>query len=379
MTNLRILIVDISVRYGGSNSRVLGLMESFPPASIALAALDKSPLMRQAAAMNLEVYPIARHKIDPRIPFSLLRLIQQKGFQVLDAQNPQSKFWSSFISRRAGAALVSTLNSWYEAEYEGNLKGRIYQWIERVTTAKTDLFIAVSQDIQIRLQNQNRPKEAVVLIPNAVEMNQDFIVADSTWLRKRFELPQDSRVCTAVGRLVWAKGYKHLINAIAKSNNPRLCCVIIGEGRQKKELKELIKQNSLQERIKLLGFQEHRQALKILKSSDMCVMPSLSEGTPISLLEGAMLGTPIVASRVGGIPQLVEDRKHALLVEPGNEMELAEAIDYLLQHPRYATRLAKEARSHVAANFSRQAQQKATQAAYLKAIERARQKNINSN
>jgi len=130
----------------------------------------------------------------------------------------------------------------------------------------------------------------------------------------------------------------------------------------------------LQERIKLLGFQEHRQTLKILKSSDICVMPSLSEGTPISLLEGAMLGTPIVASRVGGVPQLVEDRKHALLVEPGNEMELAETIDYLLQHPRYATRLAKKARNHVAANFSLQAQQKATQAAYLKAIERARKR-----
>jgi len=330
--------------------------------------------MRQAVAMNLEVYPIARHKIDPRIPFSLLRLIQQKGFQVLDVQNPQSKLWSSFISRRAGAALVSTLNSWYEAEYEGNLKGRIYQWIERMTTSRTDMFIAVSKDIQVHLKNQNLSKEMVVLIPNAVEMNQDSITADSTWLRNRFDLPQDSRVCTAVGRLVWAKGYKHLIRAIAQSNDPRLCCVIIGEGRQKKELEEMIKQNSLQERVKLGGFQEHLQALKILKSSDIFVMPSLSEGTPISLLEGAMLGIPIVASRIGGIPQLVEDRRHALLVEPGNETELAEAIDYLLQHPRHATQLAKEARDHVANNFSRQAQQKATQAAYLKAIERMHKK-----
>lgn len=378
MTNLRILIVDISVRYGGSNSRVLGLMESFPPASIALAALDKSPLMRQAVARNLEVYPIARHKIDPRIPLSLLRLIRQKDFQILDAQNPQSKLWSSLIARRAGLALVSTLNSWYEAEYKGNLKGLIYQWMERMTTSRTDMFIAVSKDIQTHLRNQNLPKEAITLIPNAVEIDQNSITADSAWLRNRFALPQDSRVCTAVGRLVWAKGYKYLIKAIARSNDPRLCCVIIGEGRQKKELKELIKQNSLQERVKLGGFQEHGQALKILKSSDIFAMPSLSEGTPISLLEGAMLETPIVASRVGGIPQLVEDKKHALLVEPGNEIELIEAIDYLLQHPQYAIRLAKEARKHVAANFSRQAQQKATQAAYLKAIEHSHKK-INLN
>ena len=371
---MRVLIVDISVRYGGSNSRVLGLMQSFSPGSIALAVLYKSPLFRQAAAMDLEVYPIARHKIDPRIPFRLLRLIQTGGFQVLDAQNPQSKLWSSLISRQAGSALVSTLNSWCEAEYHGKLRRPVYRWIEQMSAVRTDMFIAVSQDIQDRLLNENLSEEAVMLIPNAVEMIQNTIKADAKWLHNRFSLPENSRVCTAVGRLVWAKGHKYLIKAIARSNDPHLCCIIVGEGRQKQELEELIKQNSLQARVKLAGFQEHAQALKVIKSSDFFVMPSLSEGTPISLLEGAMLGIPIVASRVGGVPQLIQDRKHAFLVEPGNEVDLAKAIDYLLQQPEYAGQLAKEAQKHVAANFSPEAQQKATQAAYLKAIERSRQR-----
>lgn len=371
---VRSLIVDLSVRFGGASVRAIGLLQAFPSGQAALATLDNSPVAVEATARDLEVYPVGRHKADPRIAARISRLVRTGGFQVLDSQNTQSKFWSTVAAQRTGAALVSTLNSWYESEHGGRPKGLVYQTIERLTTRFTDMFIAVSTDINRRLLNQGVPDNAVAMIPNAVKIDPGGIDVDGKWLRATYRLPPGARVCCAVGRLVEAKGYAHLIRGIAGINDKDQHCLIVGGGRLHSELTALILRLGERERIHLLGFRDRMEALKIIKAADIFLMPSVTEGTPIALLEAAALSRPIVASRVGGIPDIVSHGKHALLVQPGNELEIADAIQKLYAQPDLARDLGKRAHDHIIENYSVNTQAGFTQRAYELALTRSRQR-----
>ncbi len=370
-TDLRILIVDISARFGGSNSRVLGLLQNLEPGTIALAAPKNSPVFKQASALGLEAHPLAMQKANPQIAFQLLRLVRSGGFNILDTQNLKSKLWSFLVARKTGTALVSTLNSWYETEYGGGARGRFYQALERLTSNVTDMYIVVAPHIRERLLLWGLSNDACALIPNAVGFDPEKVEGDHNWLCKTFNLPNEAKVCCAVGRLVKAKGYQYLIRAVAVRDDPKMYCLILGEGELRRNLEGLIMQLGLEKQVRLLGFIEPNQVYKIVKSSAIYAMPSVSEGTPIALLEAALLGVPIVASRTGGIPQLVHNQEHALLVEPGDEFALAKAITQLLEQPELRARLGRQAQEHISLNFSLQEQCLATKAAYQRAIERA--------
>ncbi len=371
----RALILDLAVRFGGASTRALGLLSKLPAGQAALAALDGSPVAKRAHMLGLEVYTVGKSKADPRIVGRLVRLIRTGGFQVVDTQNPQAKLWGSLAAAQAKVALVSTLNSWYESEHGGSVKGRLYQRLERVSRREADMFIAVSPDIQRRLLASGVPEGAVALILNAVDIDPAVIPSDREWLCREFGLPEGAYVCCAVGRLVEAKGFSYLIASFSRlaETCPDLYGLIIGEGRLNRELESQIERLGLQDRVRLLGFREHDQTLAIIKACDLFVMPSLSEGTPVSLLEAASMGLPIVATRVGGIPDLLNHEQEGLLVEPRKEEALATAIAYLHDHPDVAVRLGAQARQRVVRDFNLSKQAEATQNVYRLAWERSQQ------
>jgi glycosyltransferase involved in cell wall biosynthesis len=369
-----VLMVDLARGYGGTSSRVFNLLSHFPTEQAALASLKTSEITRRAQALGLPVYVVGTHKTDPRIPGRLVRAIRHSGASVVDTHNIQSKLWGSLAAAHTRAALVSTLNSWYRDEHGANLKGRMYQGLERLTNRPLDLYISISQGVYDRLIESGIGPERIALIPNAVELDPAAVPGDKRWLCDTYNLPADALAACAVGRMVWAKGYSDLIQALERLNNPRLYVLIAGDGELRPDLEAQIRQAGLTDRIRLLGFTDHDTVLSIVKASDLFVMPSRSEGTPIALLEAAALARPILATRAGGIPELVTDGQHALLVSVGDSAGLADGFEHLLQNPDLAQRLGMCAREHVIENFSLSAQVKATQLAYARAIEHAQQR-----
>jgi glycosyltransferase involved in cell wall biosynthesis len=365
----RALIVDLSQRFGGASSRVLGLLSKLPPELSALACLDQGAITHQARELGLQVHTIGRSKADPLITERLARLIREYDYQLLDTQNVQSKLWGSLAAGRTGAALISTINSWYTVEHGSSLKGRLYQFVELSTNRNLDLYITVSSADRRRLLEAGILEGSIEWIPNAVEVDDASVPADREALIRSFDLPEGSFVCCAVGRLVWAKGYEVLIEAIAQlaQKLPNLYCLIIGDGLQRVDLERQIEQAGLQGRIRLAGFRPPKETLSIVKNCDVFVMPSHSEGTPIALLEAAALGRPILATHVGGIPDLVNDGEQALLIPPGDVSTLATGLSRLIDDPELAAQLGTEAQRRVREDFSLQAMVDATMRAYWKA------------
>ena len=369
----KVLILDLSKHYGGSNSRILSLMTRSKPATIGLAGLKNGVITKQARQMGLNVHAVSGHKADPRLLFRLMKVIREEGYNVLDSQNIQSKFWANLAAILTGTALVSTLNSWYAHEHSTTLvKGRFYTSLELLTNQSLDLYITVSEKDRQMLLNSGIPENAIELIYNTIDLDVSTIPGDSERLRKQFDLPAESIVCIGIGRLVPQKGFDILIEAFTKiaSKVPQLYCLIIGTGEDKEKLSEQIRTAGLETRVRLVGYQDRSKAMSILKSSDMFVMPSRYEGTPIALLEAAALARPILAACAGGIPELVMHEQHAYLVPTYDPDALAEGFVKLALDRNYAQRLGQNAQQRVQERFNPESQVNETWAAYEKALAR---------
>lgn len=368
------LIVDLSMHYGGSTSRVLSLLKHFPASMIALAGMEQGAVTQRARSLGHKVHIVGRKKFDPGIVRRLVRVIRDEGYKVLDTQNIQSKLWGSISAGISGAALVSTIHSWYSAEHGGSWKGRIYQLIETGSNRNLDLCITVSSKDSARLMESGFPEPRIFQILNSIDIDPEAIKTDATWLRRNFDLPENAVVCCAVGRMVWAKGYRHLIDAFSllRGKYPNLYCLLVGDGQLRPELQKQIMDCGLQEKIRLLGFRDPDEVLSIVKASDIFLMPSLSEGTPVALLEAAALARPLLASCVGGIPELVSDGEEALLAPPGDHAAVAAGIARLCDDPEFARSLGKQAQRRIRREFSVSKQIEATANAYQKAWELSR-------
>jgi glycosyltransferase involved in cell wall biosynthesis len=361
------LIVDLSNLYGGASSRVLSMLPRFPTATVALAGLENGAVTREAKRLGLPVHVLGSRKTNPRILPRLIGLIRREGFQVLDTQNIQSKFYASLAAIFTRVALVSTINSWYENEHGGaSTRGKIYTALELATNRNLALYVTVSEKDRGMLLRSGIPEDKIELIYNAVDTTAPKI--EPNFLHENFNLPSDALICLAVGRLVRIKGYDVLIEAMKEAaQEVPIACVIIGEGEAREELTRQIEAVGLQGRASLPGYLPRETILSALASCDIFAMPSRYEGTPIALLEAGSLACPIIASNAGGMPELVSHEEHALLVPPEDPHALAQALIRLAKDRALAKRLGESAQKRVRENFSLENQVNATINAYQKA------------
>jgi len=362
----KILIVDLSKNYGGSTTRVLSILKKIPSQNIALAGLETSPVTEEARKAGVKVFPVARHKSDPRILVKLIQVIKENEFQVLDTQNVQSKFWGSLAAVFTQTALVSTIHSWYAHEQMGSFRGRAYTFLELHTNKKLTHYITVSRKDRDLLVNSGISPEQVTLIHNSVSIEIDKIPDQRKALIEKFDMPSDAIICGAVGRLVPVKGYDLFIKAfqIVAEENPRVYGLIIGDGELYSTLLDLIKRLGLVDRFHLIGFHQRENVLSILKSCDIFLMPSYSEGTPIALLEAGMLGKAVVASDVGGIPELVKNHEDAILTPPGDYHAIARVLLDLCLDPKKIVILGTNIRERFREDFNQENMIAATQRVY---------------
>lgn len=194
----------------------------------------------------------------------------------------------------------------------------------------------------------------VRIIPNAVDTilfdpdryNQDNV-------RRKYEVGEAKTVVFA-GRLTTQKGLEHLFRAalLVKRDMPCIKFVIAGTGPQEQYLKALNRSLGIEGNVKFLGEVYHDMMPEIHSLADIFVLPSLSESFPNVMLEAMAMRKPVVATRVGVIPEILENRKTAILVQPANPEELAKAILEVLTDKNLARELGKRARELVQKEYT---------------------------
>jgi glycosyltransferase involved in cell wall biosynthesis len=243
---------------------------------------------------------------------------------------------------------------------------RFISWL--VAKMFTDKIIAISRAVKINLIETGIPAEMITTIHNGIDLSPLENVEPI--LRKELGIAQDIPIIGIVARLVWQKGYEYAIKAMpfVLKRYPRAILVIIGDGHLKNKLQDLVKELSVEKNVLFLGYR--RDVEKIMADFDVFVLPSISEGLGLSLLEAMALGKPVVATEVGGMPEVVKSGISGLLVAPKDSEALATGILKILSSKEMSRRMATAAKKTVYEKFSAQSMAALTEKLYTKILYR---------
>jgi teichuronic acid biosynthesis glycosyltransferase TuaC len=219
------------------------------------------------------------------------------------------------LARKLGVPVVLTAHG-TDARWllEGGVQERRRK-VMREACLAADQMIVVSKPIAEGLASIGVPRAKLATIPMGVD-GELFRPLERKPLRRTLGLEQEARVVLFVGRATAEKGFEVLDQALEEL--PGVACFAAGPGPLSSS------------RIRALGVLEPQVLASWLAAADVVCLPSFAEGMPVSILEALACGTPVVATRVGGIPDQIEAGKNGFLVDPGNPHELAEALDRAL-------------------------------------------------
>jgi glycosyltransferase involved in cell wall biosynthesis len=268
--------------------------------------------------------------------------------------------------RRLGIPVVSVAHGWTGE----SLRVRIYEAIDRRVLRWMDKVVCVSGAQAAKVGRNRVPPGKMAVIRNAIRAEQ-FPQPDPAFrvaLEKMF--PRKPRIVVgAAGRLSPEKGFAVLIDAarLLAAERDDVGFVLFGEGQLRRPLESQIARYDLQDRFVLAGFTDRLH--HYLPHFDLLTLPSYSEGLPVIVLEAFAAGVPVVATAVGGCPEVVVDQDNGFLVPPGDAGELHAAIRRLIEQPERARQMGQAGRSHVREHFTFAAQAESYRRLFAELIE----------
>ncbi|MDD5218319.1 MAG: GNAT family N-acetyltransferase [Candidatus Omnitrophica bacterium] len=271
---------------------------------------------------------------DLKALWQLVRFIRRERFDVVHTHMAKADWIAGLAARICGVSgVLSTAHGPTTVSPGPSLMQTIFDMVERITYRKVHhRVISVSQSTTHHLLTKKSVYvEQLSTIANGIECHPEMGSFDRNIKRREWGIRPDQHVLIMVGRLTFPKTPLVLLQSMQRllQRWPGLVCLIVGDGPDRGRLEAWIRDHHMQESVKLLGHREDVQSL--LRLSDIFVLSSDSEGLSMSVLEAMAAGLPVIASRVGGMAELVEHKKTGFLVKPGDAAALANAIGTLLQ------------------------------------------------
>lgn len=361
----KILHIDSESGWRGGEAQVLQLC-------IGLKTLDYDPLLvvspqsaleTQASRANLDIVPLKmRSEYNVRTILSLRRLIKHEGIALCHAHtaHAHSLAWGATARTLAVPVVVSRR---VDFSVGRNYFSRLKYQSPRV------YFIAISHGVKQVLLKGGILEERIFVVPSGIDAGkfrdevrtrQDFC--------KEFNLSPDTVIVGNIAHLADHKGQRYLVEAVPEvlGKCPNAVFFIVGEGDERPALEQLISKLDLRSKVILTGFRE--DIGYFLRAFDVFVLSSHLEGLCTSLLDALLMEVPVVATRTGGVPEIIEDNVTGLLVEVRNPHALAEGIIRLIREPALCRQFAKAGRERVLTRFTTQQMVRGTVAVYEKVL-----------
>ncbi len=298
--------------------------------------------------LRVVVIPSLVRDIHPLLDiYALLKLyflILRGRYDIVHCHTSKGGFIGRLAARLANAKCIiySPHGDIFEG-YFGKIKTRFFIWLERFSARFTDKIITLTKSgIEPYLKAGIGQKSQFDYIYNGIDV-EDFGKRKVDRLQKRQEIgvENDCFLVVTAGRLVPVKGHTHLITAFAQvvTEIPNIQLVFLGDGELRGELTEQSKTLGLEKQVLFPGMRN--DVPEIISCSDLFVLPSVNEGFGVVLLEAMAMRCPIVATNVGGVPEVVLNGETGILVPPGDPAQLAEAIIQLVRDRALAARMAE--------------------------------------
>ena len=289
-----------------------------------------------------------------RIFLELVRQFKKSSIDLVHTHKYKDTILAGPAAKLCGIPHVVRTVHGLREPFEGfqSFKMSCYEAIERtVHRYCVDSIIGVSSQIESKYKVEGEVSR-VTCIRNGIDLEGKSVHTDR-W-RTRKELRVDSETCLigTVGRLTPVKGIPYLLEAarMLLRQGANVKVLVVGDGSIRPDLMTQTRELGITDNVVFLGHREDTDVL--LQALDIFVLPSLSEGIPMALLEAMAASRAVVASRVGGIPEIIEDEVEGFLIEPMDVHSLAERCRRLIESPDVARRMGEQARKRVERDFS---------------------------
>lgn len=267
------------------------------------------------------------------------RCMQDNKIDIVHTHNYKSNILGVLAARTLGIPIVATVHGYIN----GDAKLKLYGVLDRFVLKFFDKVVVVDES-QGRVFNGK-----CTVINNGVETNDVTRSPGHQVTRQQLGIGEDEMVIGSVGRLSPEKNHELLIDAFAHIDNSRCRLLMVGDGPLRQRLADSVKRLGLEGKVIFTGYQDARHYYPII---DIYVSSSLIEHFPVSILEAMSFGKAVIATGVGGTPQLVKDEETGLLIDSRNSNQLARALERLLGDTPLRLKLRESAKKYVAEKYS---------------------------
>ena len=356
MSKINVLHIYQNSKIGGIQQQILGIVrgydrEKFNPMVCCFG--PRMELGREIEKAGIDFVALDRqryNKFSPGIILDLYRLMKERDIHVLRTHKYRANLYGRIAGRLARVpVIIASEHNIYRNEKEKRFTRRI---ANKILSMVTDKMVTVSDAIRRDILKYDKVSPSkIMVLHNGVDTERFKPGTNPRDVRKQFALSKDDVVLCFVGRLVPSKGLHYLIEAVAllKKDYP-VKLLIVGDGSLMEGLKKIAKDTGLEESVIFTGLR--RDITDILSSIDIFVLSSIKEGFPNSLLEAMAMGKPIVATAVGGIPEVIVHGSNGLLVQAEDREGLADAIKTVIDDPHLAKNMGIAARDFIESSYS---------------------------
>ena len=346
---LRVLHVTPTLTVGGAEQMathlMVGLSKSHTVGAVGLFPPAQSAVERRLAKAEIPKWHLnKRPGFDPRMFASLTRVFREFRPDVVHTHMAVQRYVFPVMLMHRAVVSIHTVHNL--AEHETDTFGR---WVHRLAFRNRVLPIGISQEVSASVKRMYG-LECKAVIPNCIPVeNYRRNPEERVKWREENGLSSDAVVFTCVGRLEPQKNPLLLLQAFAECQDPRAHLVLSGEGSLREQLTAYAQANNLCGRVHLIGKQNNVPS--VLAASDVFVLASNWEGNPLAVMEAMAAGLPVIATGVGGVPELVQPGDQGLLVRAGDRMGFAASMKTLLQDAKTRQAMGRAAQTRAMREF----------------------------
>ncbi len=338
---MRILHTEWSDGLGGQEKRVLAEATGLAERGhyVAIVCRENARIKSKAKRLGIDVYTLPlRKSYDVVSIVKLVIFLKNKKFDIVNTHSGIDSWIGGIAARFAGVPLLVRTR-----HLNIPLRRNLVNFIHYLP----NMYITCGENMRNNLVTQcGFPENKVISIPTGVSLD-FFVIRKNKEAKMKYGLDMNSTVVVNVGILRSVKGHEVTLKAVKTvvDSIPNAKFLIIGDGPRKKELENIAHDLGISKHVVFTGFVENIP--EIYSFSDVAILSSWSEGLPQSLLQAMATGIPVVATKVGGVPEVVNHEETGILLEPGDHEALAEGIIRILTNPDLSLQCTKRAKDLV--------------------------------
>jgi len=317
---MRAALINAGNEYGGGLEHIVSLINELGRDQVDLIVFEEGPVAEAAREAGISVHVFQqKHRYEVKVLYRLRQFIREQNYAVIHTHGPRANALIALVRPFFRASWIMTVHSDPRRDFlDRGLKGKVFEMVHHLTFKKADGIIAVSTEIGNYLRSIGVPEERIKVIHNGIRFSE----------QSESKVKKQSSIFTLMtaGRLSEVKGNAILLRALSKVAFKDWRWIVCGEGEELDELKRSASVNELTDQLFFKGWLTSSELRNELREADVFVLPSLSEGFPLILLEAADEEVPVIATDVGDVKEVITDQRMGWLIPSDDEEVLTEAL-----------------------------------------------------